>query len=609
MRFNNTTIIYSALILVSILLSACGGGGETSATVTPSVPTAKWTYMVYIAGDNSLSDAVNPDIQEMMAVGSNAAINVVVQAELNPTAQAGTRRGRIVQNMQAADWQSVGAATGGGVDMTNPQTLTDFILWAKTSYPAENYALVLWSHGGGWKTQKLGRGALQDITSAGASAPMMSLNNMVKAVSDSGVHFGLINFDACLMGMYEIGYAFRNVADYLVASEEVEPGDGDDYTAILTALTTTPTMTASMLSTTIVQTYRNFYAAQGRDSVTKSVIDLSKIAALRTAVDNLATVMTNGMGSLRPSIQSAQIATANYEYTTNRDLSDFAAQLKVSSADAALVSAATAVQAAVSNAVVSNQIYTPDSTKPINRSKGIAIYLPTKTEAISGELTDYGLLDTSLNGAGAQSAWAGFVNLLVTGDTVNNYIHKAPGNFAYVLTWDNPAVDLDLYVYEPVNLAAPWMGTTTANGFMSGDSSETGVQAEYYAAAPTVEAGAYDVFVNYYGGVGTTTATLYYDGGTGAGLVVVAQFVLKDATKPDASLAAFPDTDYAAMLNNTYGNWYYGHSHQAVYDPTIIRMLTPQKQPRLLSGKALSQRAHFRAQQKAGKPAKSAVVR
>lgn len=606
MRFNITRPIHGVLLLALIILSACGGGGGTSTPLT--VPTPKWTYMVYIAGDNSLSDAAITDLQEMMAVGSNASINVVVQAELNPSTRIGTWRGRIVKNMPDADWLPV-SATGGGVDMTNPQTLTDFIVWAKNTYPAENYALVLWSHGGGWKTQKLMRGALQDVTSAGASAPMMSLNNIVKAVSDAGVHFGLINFDACLMGMYEIGYAFRNVADYLVASEEVEPGEGDDYTAILTALTTSPAMTASTLSATIVSTYRSFYATQGRSSVTKSAVDLSKIAALRTAVDNLATVMTNGMGTLRTSIQSAQIASANYEYTTNRDLSDFAAQLKISSADAALVSAATAVQTAVSNAVVSNQIYTPDSTKPINRSKGIAIWLPTKDEIQTGDLTDYGLLNTSLSGAGAQSAWAGFVNLLVTGDTVNNYIQKAPGNFAYVLLWDNPAVDLDLYMYEPVNLAAPWMGTTTANGFMSGDSSDTGVQAEYYVAAPTVEAGWFDAFVNYYGGVGTTTATLFYDDGSGTGIVAVAQFVLKDATKADAPLWAYPDTDYTAMLNNTYGDWRYDHSHLAVYDPTIIRMLTPQKQPRLLSGKALSQRAHFRAQLKAGNTGKSVVVR
>jgi len=556
--------------------------------------------MVYIAGDNTLSDAAIADIQEMMTVGSTSAVNVVFQAELAPATRPGTWRGRIVKNMPDADWQAVGSATGGGVNMANSQTLTDFILWAKNTYPAENYALVLWSHGGGWKAQKLKRGALQDVTSAGANAPMMSLNDIVKAVSDSGTHFGLINFDTCLMGMQEVGYGLRNVADYLVASEESEPSDGDDYTAILTALTNTPTQTAGALSATIASTYRNFYSAQGRNSVTKSVVNLSQMATLRTAIANLATVMTNGMGTMRTSIQAAQVATTHYEYTSNRDLSDFAAQLIINSTDPALISAATAVQSAVTSAVTSNQIYTPDATQPITRSKGMAIWLPTKDETNTGELADYGLLDASINGVGTQNEWAGFVNLLVSGDTVNNYVAKAPGNFAYILTWDNPAVDLDLYMYEPENLASPWMGTTTANGYMSGDSSVTGVQAEYYVAAPTVEAGWYDIFINYYSGTSNTTATLYYDDGSGTGMVSIASFVLLDNTKPLAPLSSYPDTDYVAMLNNSYGDWRYDHSHQAIFDPTITRMLLPHKSSPTLSGKTLNLRAYSRAQIKAG---------
>lgn len=592
-------------MLTAAALSGCLSGGDSSGTSPATRATnsagakAKWTYMVYIAGDNTLSDAAIADIQEMAAVGSDASVNVIAQAELNPSTKAGTWRGRVVKNMPAANWQAV-SASGGGVDMTNPQTLTDFILWAKNTYPADNYALVLWSHGGGWKTQlgqPLSRGALQDATTAGSK--LMSLNNIAKAVSDSAVYFGLINFDACLMGMYEVGYAFRNTADFLVASEEVEPGDGDDYTAILNALTATPTMTPLTLSDTIASTYRNFYAAQKRNSVNKSVVDLSKMTVLRAAVDNLATAMSNGMVTLRTGIQSAQMATASYEYKPSRDLGDFAAKLKLNTSDAAVIAAATAVQSAVGSAVASNRIYTPDATNPITRSQGIAIYLPAKVETLSGELADYDLLDSSLSGTGTRSAWAGFVNLLVTGDTLNTYLPKAPGNFGYILTWDNPAVDLDLYVYEPVNLAAPWMGTTSVNGFLSGDSSVTGLQAEYYTAATTVEAGAYDVFVNYYNGTGSTTATLYYDDGTGASLVIAATFVLKNPAKPNAPLSSYPDTDFTAMTLNTYGDWYYGHSHQAVYDPTILRSLLPEKQPRALSGKALSLRTHTRAQLKA----------
>ncbi len=40
---------------------------------------------------------------------------------------------------------------GTGVDMGNPQTLTDFVNWAKTFYPAQHYALIVWDHGAGWR--------------------------------------------------------------------------------------------------------------------------------------------------------------------------------------------------------------------------------------------------------------------------------------------------------------------------------------------------------------------------------------------------------------------------------------------------------------------------
>ena len=594
---------------------ARGWNNEGVVMCAPSgAAVSKWTYMVYMAGDNTLSDAAVADLKEMLAVGSNASVNVVVQAELNPTTKAGTWRGRIVKNMPDADWQAVGSATGGGVDMGNRQTLTSFIQWAKSIYPAENYALVLWSHGAGWKTHKLGkplvRGALEDAT----SGTFMSLNDIVTGVSDAGVHFGLINFDACLMAMYEVAYATRNIADYLVASEEVEPGDGDDYTAILNALTAAPAMTSKTLSTTIVQTYRAFYAAQARTPVTKSVVDLSKIAAVKTAVENLAGVMTGGVASLRTGIQTAQGRTANYEYTYNRDLSDFATELKAGTSDATLATAAAAVETAVANAVVSNQIYAADSTLPINRSKGLAIYLPQKSETNASDLASYATLDSSLGTSTAQSEWAGFVNLLVTGDTASSYQPKATGNFAFKVIWDNPAVDLDLYVFEPTNLVAPYMGATTSNGFMSGDSSETGVQAEYYAAAATVQAGSYDIFVNYFAGSGSTTATLSYDDGSGAGFVSLGQFVLKNAAKPDAYFGAYPDNDfatYAAMLLNYYGDWYYGITHQAVLDPAL-RPLSSGKIPQLLSGKLLAQRIHLRAQRKSaasGISPKSALVR
>lgn len=65
MRFNNTKIIYSALCLVSLLLSACGGGGAITAVanIAPianagSPQTVGVASLVYVNGAAS-TDANN----------------------------------------------------------------------------------------------------------------------------------------------------------------------------------------------------------------------------------------------------------------------------------------------------------------------------------------------------------------------------------------------------------------------------------------------------------------------------------------------------------------------------------------------------------------------
>lgn len=570
--------LYTLTIMFLVgCLTGCGGGGggkndvttttTTSTTTTTTQPTAgaKWTYMVYIAGDNTLSDAAVADLREMALIGSNSSVNIVVQGELSPSrtdgAPAETQRGRVTVGMPDSDFAAIT-----NVDMGNKTTLTNFIKWAKTSYPAENYALVLWSHGAGWKVQGLSRsntkGALQDET----SGTFMSMNDIASAVRDSGVHFGLINFDACLMAMYEIGYALRSDADYLVASEEVSPGEGDDYTAILGALKAKPAMTPRELAIKTVEVYKSFYETQGRSSVTKSVIDLSKIGSIKTAVDGLGKALTDKIGTLRPKIQTAQEGTVNYEYIFNRDLADFVAKLKPLTTDSTVLAAITSVETALTAAIVSNQIYSPDPSKPLKRSKGMAIYLPMKSEIMANDLATYATLDSSKDGT-SPSAWAGFINLMVSGNVSDPYVQSAPGNFAFYIEWDNPNVDLDMYIYEPANLVAPYMGSVSMNGDMSGDSADTGVQAEYYAAWPTVEAGDYDIFINYYDGTGSTNVSLYYyDGGPGT-FKKYGPWTLKNSSKPDAPAGLYPDQDlstYEAFLVDTYGNWKYPLTHRAV---------------------------------------------
>ena len=106
----------------------------------------------------------------------------------------------------------------GSMNMTDADTLSDFIRFSAESYPADRYELILWDHGGGTMTG-FGYDELYEDTS-------LTLSSLSTALYNGGVQFDFIGFDACLMATAEVAYALDPYADYLIASEESEPGEG-----------------------------------------------------------------------------------------------------------------------------------------------------------------------------------------------------------------------------------------------------------------------------------------------------------------------------------------------------------------------------------------------
>ena len=120
--------------------------------------------------------------------------------------------------------------------MSEPQSLTDFLNWGKQNYPADRYILVLWDHGGGFS---LGYGS--DSLNRRKDGDTMLVNEMIEAISASGMKFDVIGFDACLMQTLETAVAFEPYADYYIASEESEGGFGWFYTSSFGRLAEDPT--------------------------------------------------------------------------------------------------------------------------------------------------------------------------------------------------------------------------------------------------------------------------------------------------------------------------------------------------------------------------------
>lgn len=55
---------------------------------------------------------------------------------------------------------------------------------------------------------------------------------MVNPVTGQPLKIDVLGFDACLMSMYEIGSVLAPYANYLLASELLEPGTGWDYSSL-----------------------------------------------------------------------------------------------------------------------------------------------------------------------------------------------------------------------------------------------------------------------------------------------------------------------------------------------------------------------------------------
>ncbi|MCR4658460.1 MAG: hypothetical protein K5770_19855 [Lachnospiraceae bacterium] len=156
-------------------------------------------------------------------------------------------------------------------NMANPRTLSDFISWGMAAYPADRYGLILWDHGGG---SVLGFGA--DEIHSGS---MMRLQQLKKAFETADCHFSFIGFDACLMGTVEIAYMLRPFADYMIASEEMEPGNGWYYTNWAGTLLKDPKASVETFGKQIVDDFAGSNEKNG-DIYTLSLIDLSKIEAV-----------------------------------------------------------------------------------------------------------------------------------------------------------------------------------------------------------------------------------------------------------------------------------------------------------------------------------------
>lgn len=272
---------------------------DKAANPGPGIKTSAWTIMVYLNGDNDLESAGINDFLALAAAGSSPDVNIVVQFDRIGDYDtgygdwSGTKRFYIAKGKTPTAENA--EMNAGEVNMGDPAELVNFVYWAKTNYPAANYALILWHHGNGrnkskaelWQDwqQRNNQGLIfkdlcRDDTAGGDSLDMAEVK---RALSSCG-GANLIGFGGSLMGMVEAAYEIKDYGQVMVGHGEIEPRGGWPFDTIMRDLTANPSWTALQLGSAIIDRYYETYGP----NVTQSAIDLTGMAALVKEINTFA---------------------------------------------------------------------------------------------------------------------------------------------------------------------------------------------------------------------------------------------------------------------------------------------------------------------------------
>lgn len=401
-----------SILLSIIIFILCGCNSTTIESTNNSLEAGNksgngWVIFVYMCGSDleSTQGSGTDDLQEMLSLdnmgdnltfvietgGASEWNNDMISADMNQRFEI--KNGEINQ-VDEVESRNMGKA----------ETLADFVLWGTKKYSGSKTGLIFWNHGGGSIN-----GVCFDENYNGDSLTIQEIDNALGNSLEYKLDF--IGFDACLMSSLETANMTKNYADYMIASEETEPGNGWDYEAIVDSVNSNGDISAVELGKSICD---NFYESceetLEEDVATLSVVDLSKIDDINDALEKAAKEMNeassdiSALGNIAKGIKKTENYGGNAPdegYTNMVDLGDLFTNISNE------VSGAKKVVEAVENSVV--YMISGESR---TYAHGISIYYPLQVQG-SEELSIF----ESICGSDSYST---FVNMMVYGSTYGN---------------------------------------------------------------------------------------------------------------------------------------------------------------------------------------------
>ncbi len=350
------------------------------ALALPAAAQAEWTVMVYMAADNNLDKLALRDINAMETASySSGKVNVIVQVDRSEFGDWKTcRRYKIKQDSNTNAIGSPMLQDLGEINSGSAYRLRTFVEWAKQSYPANRYSLIIWGHGRGYK------GFCSDYKDSGemdfSNAGNFTLE-MGKVKTALGGKLQHMMFHNCFMGMWEAAWMCAPYADYLnVSQDELAM---INWKGIFNSMNANPAMSGYSLGCSIID--------QTSGERTMSLLSLGAMENVTDNVNRLALTLLKARkegyesvqaGALNSSLKFGTAPSVGTSYQYYIDLLDYANRLKNGQGPVYMKKAAGDMASAVLNAVKKVK-----NTTPYLSAGGISIYHCGFSGAVAA--TDY----------------------------------------------------------------------------------------------------------------------------------------------------------------------------------------------------------------------------
>lgn len=374
----NCKISAITAIVLAVAVQSCSDGLEipyqnprqgsgTTASRTPSEALGR-TMILYSAGYNNLSSALKDDIDDicenylpgdypysdrLLVLAHHSVSNLNYTQETSPCLI------RIYRDREGATVRDTVYTWPAGTRAVDEDaaTLKEVLTYIKDNYPSKEYGLVFSSHSTGWlppgfslttrSSQAKGISALQDTVSRNTISGRSGQERSIGADYGTGAEIDIkdfaaaipmklkyLIFDSCLIGGVESVYEFKDICEYVVASQAEILEDGMVYTNLVYRLLGEEPSDI----TGVAEDFYNHYNSLSGTS-RSGVISVVDCAMLGSLADVCRDIFSNHREELS-SIDASAVQPANYRSAYFYDFRDIFRQLSLSGTEEAGLDAA-----------------------------------------------------------------------------------------------------------------------------------------------------------------------------------------------------------------------------------------------------------------------------